>query len=109
MDHRGFPAHAGMDPGCVARARMALRLPRTRGDGPFHLMLLDKETEASPRGWTPERVVAGSRGRAAERGLCRPRTLERQAARHRDLPSETTEPPQSGHLGFGEQWNGKYG
>ena len=32
---RGFPAHAGMDPGTVALARLPTRLPRTRGDGPW--------------------------------------------------------------------------
>ena len=35
--HRGFPAHAGMDPSPCRADRPAPRLPRTRGDGPFAL------------------------------------------------------------------------
>ena len=32
--HVGFPAHAGMDPGCSPAATPSSWLPRTRGDGP---------------------------------------------------------------------------
>ena len=31
---RGFPAHAGMDPGATSGSRVACRFPRPRGDGP---------------------------------------------------------------------------
>ena len=68
----GFPAHAGMDPSLAPRPARPRWLPRTRGDGPFHLMLLDKDTEASPhtRGWTriPEDCYRAADGLPRTRG-----------------------------------------
>ena len=51
---RGFPAHAGMDPPGLGGAAGALRLPRTRGDGPSDNDFVSIMTLASPhtRGWT---------------------------------------------------------
>ena len=51
----GFPAHAGMDLGCSSYAQAQRGLPRTRGDGPDHLMDCLRYLVASPhtRGWTP--------------------------------------------------------
>ena len=50
----GFPAHAGMDPCRCCRPRTRPRLPRTRGDGPFHVAIPTVFLWASPhtRGWT---------------------------------------------------------
>ena len=52
--HRGFPAHAGMDPKRLCRWPSPDRLPRTRGDGPMSARLRARRREASPhtRGWT---------------------------------------------------------
>ena len=53
-DVEGFPAHAGMDRRGVLAVGAALRVPRTRGDGP-HGQSVDPEiTTGSPhtRGWT---------------------------------------------------------
>ena len=51
---RGFPAHAGMDPGCVNPCRRRQRLPRARGDGPLAEGARGRRVGASPRtrGWT---------------------------------------------------------
>ena len=51
---RGFPAHAGMDPGASAAADGRGRLPRTRGDGPGGGTCARWAAGASPhtRGWT---------------------------------------------------------
>ena len=58
----GFPAHAGMDPRGGANAASAVRLPRTRGDGPAGVRGIHQRDLASPhtRGWT-------SRGRRSQR------------------------------------------
>ena len=55
---RGFPAHAGMDPGATTSNGHRWRLPRTRGDGPARLIAAAPDMLASPhtRGWTPIRV-----------------------------------------------------
>ena len=55
----GFPAHAGMDPARAAPATCAVRLPRTRGDGPPAPRAQARQRLASPhtRGWTPGRPV----------------------------------------------------
>ena len=87
---RGFPAHAGMDPGGHRADRGRGGLPRTRGDGPFPASAPAAMVAASPhtRGWThlfPEGVLLsagfpahagmdpGSRGGATRRGRL-PRT-----------------------------------
>ena len=51
---RGFPAHAGMDPGKLAPADRPAWLPRTRGDGPPTPTSRCSVAAASPhtRGWT---------------------------------------------------------
>ena len=51
---RGFPAHAGMDPGTVTATRCSFGLPRTRGDGPRLARRRRRRRTASPhtRGWT---------------------------------------------------------
>ncbi len=53
-DPRGFPAHAGMDPGWLNTRIARNRLPRTRGDGPPRRMADRRTCTASPhtRGWT---------------------------------------------------------
>ena len=50
----GFPAPAGMDPVRPVPPRGALRIPRTRGDGPFSSTVEAWTTPDSPhpRGWT---------------------------------------------------------
>ena len=52
---RGFPAHAGMDPGAATAPTGVSGLPRTRGDGPHVCCRVIRRTSASPhtRGWTP--------------------------------------------------------
>ena len=56
---RGFPAHAGMDPGATWSRRSAAGLPRTRGDGPYRNAAAPGVYRASPhtRGWTPPAVL----------------------------------------------------
>ena len=51
---RGFPAHAGMDPGSAVRLVPCAGLPRTRGDGPPRREGPGAPPPASPhtRGWT---------------------------------------------------------
>ena len=51
---RGFPAHAGMDPGLKFRANVYVGLPRARGDGPATARSPHPRQKASPRtrGWT---------------------------------------------------------
>ena len=58
-DRRGFPAHAGMDPGPSSWGRALRRLPRTRGDGPCSCHATRSGSAASPhtRGWTPRRTT----------------------------------------------------
>ena len=60
----GFPAHAGMDPGCSRAGIRLSGLPRTRGDGPGSSAALTRAVTASPhtRGWT--RAVPGDQLRA---------------------------------------------
>ena len=50
----GFPAYAGMDPGCRGRRPAPARVPRTRGDGPRKTALPAPLDAGSPhtRGWT---------------------------------------------------------
>ena len=52
---RGFPAHAGMDPGRLFFSGASNGLPRTRGDGPAMAIRASWSRAASPhtRGWTP--------------------------------------------------------
>ena len=69
----GFPAHAGMDPTSRRLDRLDVRLPRTRGDGPWDGWLEIDTDEASPhtRGWThdvPDRRPQG-RGFPAHAGM----------------------------------------
>ena len=51
---RGFPAHAGMDPGIPWSSTATWRFPRPRGDGPGYGEWSDTGTMVSPptRGWT---------------------------------------------------------
>ena len=58
---RGFPAHAGMDPGFTADVQPHQRLPRTRGDGPAKAKARTRKAKASPhtRGWTREIRIPG--------------------------------------------------
>ena len=51
---KGFPAHAGMDPGPYVCKSAISGLPRTRGDGPWRAPSTSERTRASPhtRGWT---------------------------------------------------------
>ena len=64
---RGFPAHAGMDPGHPGGLRRWWRLPRTRGDGPrlSDGTLIPQRASPHTRGWT----LAGRVGSAAHRGF----------------------------------------
>ena len=50
----GFPAHAGMDLEAMITAEYGIRLPRTRGDGPWSIAPRGGSAMASPhtRGWT---------------------------------------------------------
>ena len=59
-DHRGFPAHAGMDPIALVFPAHLVRLPRTRGDGPRLVHTEDQRRRASPhtRGWTASTSTA---------------------------------------------------
>ena len=52
--HRGFPAHAGMDPNARRWQDKPHRIPRTRGDGPRAARPVDVGRPDSPhtRGWT---------------------------------------------------------
>ena len=62
---RGFPAHAGMDPGRDARRDWLRRVPRTRGDGPHSSSSSTEGAAGSPhtRGWTPrDDPLAGQSG-----------------------------------------------
>ncbi len=51
---RGFPAHAGMDPGRATIRTMTCRFPRPRGDGPQYFINTENLDLVSPptRGWT---------------------------------------------------------
>ena len=53
-NHRGFPAHAGMDLLACVAGDFGLGLPRTRGDGPCPRKARSRGRRASPhtRGWT---------------------------------------------------------
>ena len=55
----GSPAHAGMDPHRPLPAAWLIRLPRTRGDGPFEGAMNQVRAVAPPhtRGWTLEDTV----------------------------------------------------
>ena len=70
---RGFPAHAGMDPGPRAEGGAARGLPRTRGDGPAQALREVYGPSASPhtRGWTPRiaRRHGPDRGFPAHAGM----------------------------------------
>ena len=70
---RGFPAHAGMDPGGRRGRRMRDGLPRTRGDGPLTFRFRPGRGRASPhtRGWTVRvlRRGDGVRGFPAHAGM----------------------------------------
>ena len=70
---RGFPAHAGMDPGTRRSDPSPRRLPRTRGDGPVPDCGSRQPSRASPhtRGWTPGRSLGrrGGRGFPAHAGM----------------------------------------
>ena len=88
---RGFPAPAGMDPH-RSSWRMSLRgLPRTRGDGPWHVWLASEPAPASPhpRGWTQGRRprAAPATGFPAPAGMdpsrCRPTYHRRRLPRTR--------------------------
>ena len=74
-DRRGFPAHAGMDPGAGADTPPRRGLPRTRGDGPFISAPARTRSRASPhtRGWTRLQAAAerGSTGFPAHAGMDR--------------------------------------
>ena len=78
--HRGFPAHAGMDPGRPRPGRAGRRLPRTRGDGPELEGVAHGEHLASPhtRGW-PRR-----------QGHCAPQRSGFPAHAGMDLPRAAT-------------------
>ena len=59
----GFPAHAGMDRAAPCSMAAAVRLPRTRGDGPSSLKVQAAMPTASPhtRGWTRSQYRHGVR------------------------------------------------
>ena len=63
-ERRGFPAHAGMDPRPALTGRPCSWFPRTRGDGPGTIIVLDIAGEVSPhtRGWTPRRPLGRGLG-----------------------------------------------
>ncbi len=93
----GSPAHAGMDPPCSARSRLAGRLPRSRGDGPRETGGHCGADLAPPltRGWT--------------RGLCARRRLGRGSPAHAGMDPPPDRAP--GHprrlprsRGDGPQW-----
>ena len=67
LPDRGFPAHAGMDPGCISTGRFSIGIPRTRGDGPGRHAVGSGCTPDSPhtRGWTQTRTA----GRSKEQGF----------------------------------------
>ena len=69
----GFPAHAGMDPNSSAAPTRTSRLPRTRGDGPFHHHHRRGSRMAPPhtRGWTPPHLYPRTprRGSPAHAGM----------------------------------------
>ncbi|MFM2406366.1 MAG: hypothetical protein RL223_4246 [Pseudomonadota bacterium] len=58
---QGCPAHAGMDPACIAPRMPLGGLPRSRGDGPGTEVKVGQVWEAAPltRGWTPWQSQAG--------------------------------------------------
>ena len=58
-DRTGSPAHAGMDPAGAIACRVAVWLPRTRGDGPYAGKGYDLHPMAPPhtRGWTRAEVL----------------------------------------------------
>ncbi len=67
----GYPAHAGMDPGCFSCGRSCSRLPRPCGDGPSERMGIKSIATVTPpmRGWTLQASkLAGKSGE----GLPRP-------------------------------------
>ena len=70
---RGFPAHAGMDPGCGARPIARLWFPRPRGDGPETNPSSISISGVSPptRGWTCQRgrAVGNPTGFPAHAGM----------------------------------------
>ena len=63
-DVRGFPAHAGMDPGDGRTASPGRWLPRTRGDGPGRYLTGTMTATASPhtRGWTATKTIVEGTG-----------------------------------------------
>ena len=71
--HRGFPAHAGMDPDYTRGTASSRRLPRTRGDGPPAPLSAAQPVSASPhtRGWTAAEppVPAVAHGFPAHAGM----------------------------------------
>ena len=64
---RGFPAHAGMDPGLTMSSSSVAGFPRPRGDGPLPRDLDEARAEVSPptRGWT----WRADHGRPADQGF----------------------------------------
>ena len=93
----GFPAHAGMDPGAGDAAVQAMRLPRTRGDGPCSAHGLARPRWASPhtRGWTllGPRIPLGGAGFPAHAGMDPGRAAGRPASRR--LPRTRGDGPRS--------------
>ena len=88
---RGFPAHAGMDPGRTRPGAGRRRLPRTRGDGPVveHCRRILSRASPHTRGWT----LGERRGPAGRPGLPRTRgdgPRLRRCSRHADQASPHT-------------------
>ena len=97
---RGFPAHAGMDPGARRHCHHGTRLPRTRGDGPVVHACRVNGVAASPhtRGWTPQIIAQTSdtEGFPAHAGMD-PASPRRSAGRRR-LPRTRGDGPRLGGI-----------
>ena len=95
---RGFPAHAGMDPGGLPARNGKSRLPRTRGDGPALAAAVNPPSSASPhtRGWTlgAEAVQPRGRGFPAHAGM--DPSARRQPAPAPRLPRTRGDGPRDG-------------
>ena len=80
--NKGFPAHAGMDPGTSVVGHRSRGLPRTRGDGPETRSQSKATTAASPhtRGWTHGIIDGGDQvsGFPAHAGMDRRRVGHRE-------------------------------
>ena len=80
VSRRGFPAHAGMDPGAAGPRPAGPGVPRTRGDGPGGSGAKPPRRRGSPhtRGWTrlPDPVEVRAGGFPAHAGMDRSSEME---------------------------------